>query len=200
MKVQRIHITGGPGAGKTTLAKRLGTLLRVPVYDQDGEALAVLRRLSERDGTDYRTDLAPIVAEFSAAVGEKMDAFAVQESWISEGSSLMRADSLFERADFVVLMDTTWPVAAYRIVLRHAKAEIARDNRFPGWLRMYRFCRYAVRYYRGHNKPGLNDYGVPRNNDHLYERLLDYQPKLVVCRHNGDVEALLRRIVPDSDG
>jgi hypothetical protein len=194
MSVRRIHITGGPGAGKTTLARRLGTLLRVPVYDQDGEALAVLRRLSERDGTDYRTDLAPIVAEFSAVVGEKMDAFAVQESWISEGSSLMRADSLFERADVVVLMDTTWPAAAYRIVLRHAKAELARDNRFPGWLRMYRFCRYAVRYYRGRNRPGLNDYGVPRNNYHLEERLREYESKLVVCRSDAEIEALVRRV------
>jgi hypothetical protein len=97
-------------------------------------------------------------------------------------------------------MDTTWPVAAYRIVLRHAKAELSRDNRFPGWLRMYRFCRYAVRYYRGRNRPGLNDYGVPRNNYHLYECLQDHESKLVVCRGNADIDALARRVQPGAGG
>ena len=31
----RIHIIGGAGSGKTTLARRLGTLLDAPYYDLD---------------------------------------------------------------------------------------------------------------------------------------------------------------------
>jgi adenylate kinase family enzyme len=31
----RIHIVGGPGSGKTTLAKQLAGLLGVPAYDLD---------------------------------------------------------------------------------------------------------------------------------------------------------------------
>ena len=35
---RRIHIVGGPGSGKTTLAARLGRHLGVPVYDLDAIA------------------------------------------------------------------------------------------------------------------------------------------------------------------
>ena len=197
MIVRRIHITGGAGAGKTRLARRLATMLGAPVYDQDGEALAVLRRLSAEDGIDYWVDPSPIMGQLLAEVGAKMAAFAAQESWVSEGSSLTGAEVLFEGADIVVMLDCAWAVAAYRIVLRHAKAELAGNNRFPGWRQLYRFCRYSVRYYRGANPPGLNDYGVPRNNYHLYEQVKAYESKLVVCRTNREVEALIRRLAEE---
>src|SRR6187402_3585300 len=41
---RRIHITGGPGSGKTWLASRISERLAVPRFDQDGEALAALAR------------------------------------------------------------------------------------------------------------------------------------------------------------
>lgn len=194
MNPRRIHITGGPGAGKTRLAQRLGGLLGVPVYDQDGEALAALARLSLADGVDYRVDPAPVIAQLHADVTAKMEAFAEQVSWVSEGSSLTGADSLFENAELVVMMDCGWVVAAYRIVLRHLKAELARNNRFPGWRRMYRFCRYSVRYYRGRNPAGLNVYGVPRNNYYLHDFMRRFERKMVVCRTSNDVDALIRGV------
>jgi len=188
--MRRIHITGGPGSGKTRLAARLGRQLDLPVYDQDGEALAVLARLSAEAGVDYRIDPAPIMEQLHAEVTQKMEAFAAQESWVSEGSSVVGADALFNCADVVVMLDCAWQVAASRIILRHLKADLARDNRFPGWVRMYRFWRYSIRYYRGRNQPGLNDYGVPRNNYFLLDSMRQYEPKLVICRTNRQIEAL----------
>ncbi|MBV9897089.1 MAG: AAA family ATPase [Chloroflexi bacterium] len=47
----RIHIVGGPGSGKTTLATRLGHLLRAPVHDLDMIAYATVagRAAGKRD-------------------------------------------------------------------------------------------------------------------------------------------------------
>ena len=39
MSVRRIHITGGPGAGKSRLAARLSQRLGLPVHDLDSIAL-----------------------------------------------------------------------------------------------------------------------------------------------------------------
>ena len=61
MRIRRIHITGGAGAGKTRLARHFGVLLGAPVYDQDGEALVVLRRMSAADGVDYWANPSPIM-------------------------------------------------------------------------------------------------------------------------------------------
>ena len=33
--MQRIHIIGGTGSGKTTLARKIGTHLGIPFYDLD---------------------------------------------------------------------------------------------------------------------------------------------------------------------
>ena len=44
-RIQRIHITGGPGSGKTWLAARLRQRIVVPCFDQDGTALALLASL-----------------------------------------------------------------------------------------------------------------------------------------------------------
>jgi len=190
MTTRRIHITGGPGAGKTWLARRLSQRLGLPVYDQDGEALAVLSAMGYSLG-DPDLDLEALLAE----VQRKMEAFAANEAWISEGSSLFGADVLFERAGTVVMMECSWPVAAYRIPLRHLKAELARNNRFPGWRRLFRFWRYAIRYHRDRNPPGFNEYGVPRNHADFQQYLTAYESKLVFCRGRDDMKALERRLV-----
>lgn len=33
--IMRIHIIGGPGSGKTTLARRIASRLKIPFYEMD---------------------------------------------------------------------------------------------------------------------------------------------------------------------
>lgn len=184
-----MHITGGPGSGKTWLAQRLGRRFGMPVYDQDGEALATLESMGYRLGDDGLD-----MPRLREALRHKMERFAAQDAWISEGSAITAAEALFDRADALVLMECSWAVAALRIPLRHVRAELAGNNRFPGWRRLYRFWRYAIRYHRCRNPAGLNDYGVPRNQDDLIDSLQAYASKLIVCRTKSDILALEERL------
>jgi len=180
---RRIHITGGPGSGKTWLASRISERLAVPRFDQDGEALAALARHGA-------SPLEPPPLEVLDELRSIARAFAEGEAWVSEASSLTWTEPLLDGADVVVWLDTPARVALRRVFMRHVRAELRRDNRFPGWKRMYRFWRWSQRFYTDRNPYGPNPYGTPMTRSTLATMVDVYADKLIVCRNAGDLRAL----------
>ncbi len=129
-------------------------------------------------------DIAVVVGQFPGIIEA--------DAWVSEGAYMSWAAPLFDAADLIVWMDVSWRVASYRIVKRHVMAELARNNRFPGWRRLYRFWRWSSAYYANRNPHRLNDYGVPNTRALAAELLRPYEGKLVVCRTNQDIATVLR--------
>ena len=177
MNVRKVFITGGPASGKTTLSLRVAAALNVPIYDLDG-ILLDLTASGERLEANS-DDVASIIA---------------RDAWVAEGSYLGWTEPLLLDAELIVWMDVSWRVAAWRIVSRHLKATIARNNRFPGWRRLYRFWRWSRRYYRERNAPGLNEWGNPNTRSTAMRLLEPHGNKLLVCRTASDVKSLLARI------
>ncbi|QBD76047.1 hypothetical protein EPA93_08525 [Ktedonosporobacter rubrisoli] len=105
----RIHILGAPGSGKTTLARQLSEHLHVPHHDLDKLGLEK-GRVSEED------------------------AFAIAErpAWISEGVYLIWTEPLLYHAEVIVLLEVSWPVALWRILLRHVTRSLHGTNPYPG--------------------------------------------------------------------
>ena len=185
----RIHITGGPGAGKSTLSKLLATKLDVEALDLDGRGLAELARFS----TPF---------DYEAIVAVRQDAsaaFASAEAWISEGSNILVAKPLLERADMIVVLYTPWRVASYRILMRHIKATLARNNRFAGLHRLFRFWRWSARFYSNSNPPGLNEWGTPTTEATMEDLLAPYNAKLTRCRTKDEIRMLLSSLTADSN-
>lgn len=170
---QRIHVTGGPGSGKTTAARRIARGLSVPFYELDqiliesGGDMARLRR----------EDRAGIVAD--------------QEVWVSEGAFFDWARPLLERAQLVVWLDLPWRVASYRILVRYLKAELAKENQYPGLRRLREFWMWSYRYYHDAHPHALNQQGVPLTRARAVEELRRYEQKLVVCQSKRDVDLLV---------
>jgi adenylate kinase family enzyme len=183
---RRIHFTGGPGSGKTYLAKRLATLLDVPYIDLDG-------RMLEIKPLDVVIDQQHEYDAFIAARDYDLEAATQAAFWVSDGSFVGVSKVAFERADLVVWMDAPWHIASYRIVSRHVKAELRRNNRFPGWRRLYDFWRWSGRFYADRNPHGLNVWGTPATRAFTREVLAPYEAKLVIVRSKRDVQELLRR-------
>jgi adenylate kinase family enzyme len=181
---RRIHITGGAGSGKTTLAGRISHELGIKHHDLDGLAL---KRLGEAEDPG---DAAGLVARLAAEV----EAIAPSEAWVTDGSYATWVQPLFEHADVIVWLDVPWRVAAFRIPVRHAKAELAGSNRFPGWRRMVRFWFFSRRFYRDTGGEGVNEFGNPRTRSHLAATLRLYEHKLVICRSNADTQSLVKRL------
>jgi hypothetical protein len=186
MNPRRIHITGGPGAGKTTLAIRLSRELGVSYHELDGMALGLVAEM-------------PAPLDLPALMARRLPLcqdLAGADAWISEGSNLDASLPFYERAELIVYLTCSWRVAAYRIVLRHIKAELARNNRFPGWRNLYRFWRWSGRYYANRNQHASNAWGTPETEAYCLERLREWQQKLVVCRSKAELGTLVSRVVP----
>src|SRR5205823_9251445 len=68
-------------------------------------------------------------------------------AWVTEGTMLGWSDPLLRAADRIVWLDIPWRVALWRMLLRHVRAELAGNNRHPGWRRLFRFLWYTRKYY-----------------------------------------------------
>jgi adenylate kinase family enzyme len=182
--VRRIHVTGGPGSGKTRLARRLAAVLDVPLIDLD-EMMLDLDARSPR----------PLIAE---AFHEQMLAntrpLLQGDAWVSDGAYLGWAMPFFDAADLIVWMQAPWRVASYRIITRHIRADLARNNRFPGYRRLFAFWRWYRSFYAGRNPEGLNAYGMPNTIHTLREAVQSHAEKVVSCRTNSDIAALMRQL------
>jgi len=127
----RIHIVGGPGSGKTTVAEDLASSTGIPVFSLDEVAYRV-------QGTAVRPleDRQRIVREIASL-----------KEWITEGVYLWWTDELLSAADVVLWLDPRWRVAVWRIVVRHIRKSIAGSYAFSGVRQLLHFLRLARMYY-----------------------------------------------------
>ncbi|HEU0073833.1 MAG TPA: hypothetical protein VFS30_07460, partial [Dehalococcoidia bacterium] len=111
---KRILVTGGPGAGKSRLALTLSRRLGLPYIDTDAISL------------DLQAEL-PLPLDFEALMARRLPLsaeLASGEAWIVDGSNLSASLPFYERADSICYLSCRWRVAAYRILLRHAKLSV----------------------------------------------------------------------------
>lgn len=179
---KRIHIIGTGGSGKTTLARKLADVLKAPCYELDSIGYT---HHSKRSLEERLHDVRQITA---------------QPQWVSEGAYLWWTDNLLQNADIIVWLDLHWTLCYQRIVMRHIRADIARTNTHPGFVKMLRFAGGKREYY-------LNPVpGVPTdpNDDNAMNRaavaqvLSVYTDKVVQCRRPADVAALQKRLTRET--
>ncbi len=128
----KIHILGGPGSGKTTLARMLAQRFSLPHHDLD----QVLWKHGNR---------------LDAYIDEAI-ALAGQPGWVSEGIYLVWVDPLLHQADHIVLLEVPWQVALWRILTRHFRLTLQRKNPYPSRL-LLPFLKDTYRYYRSPADP-----------------------------------------------
>ena len=108
--MQRIAIIGNGGAGKSTLAKKLGEKLNIPVHHLDKYFL----------NSNYENVTKPEMG----AIHEKIIA---NEKWIIDGNYKYTLESRFERADTIIMLDfPTW-LCIWRIYKRTWRKEKRTD-------------------------------------------------------------------------
>lgn len=108
----KIYILGGSGSGKTTLAESLSSRLHVPHFDLD--------KIGWKNGSRWTTYVNDAIA------------IAEQPDWIAEDNFLIWTDPLFYQANCIVWLEISWPVAAWRILSRHASKSLRGVNPYPG--------------------------------------------------------------------
>lgn len=126
--LHRIHIIGGPGTGKSTLARQLGAILNLPVYELDTIAF---------EGLDFHMRPALIRAA-------DVHQIAQQPEWITEGIFVGWISELLDRADVIVWLDgVPWHRAMTRIAARFVRSGWTEMRRRRGIEKFFRFRDYA---------------------------------------------------------
>jgi hypothetical protein len=177
---RRIHIVGGPGSGKTTLARQVATAGALPVYDLD--AVGYEGGAGPKRALDLRlADVRRIAAE---------------PAWVTEGIFLWWTDELLRRADLIVWLDLPWRVAARRIIARHVRASLAGSNRHRGMLKLLSFLCSTRRYYAAPaGAPVAPDDDGAITRAATAQALAASANKLVHCRRPADVAACRRALL-----
>ena len=128
-RVARVHIIGGPGSGKTSLAADIAARTGIPVHQLDEVA-----RVGGGNG--------PVRSPQERA--RLVDAILAGERWITEGVHLGWVEPFLERADVIVWLDyVSWRRATRRIVRRFVEGAIAEMRTRPARERFTRFRDYG---------------------------------------------------------
>jgi adenylate kinase family enzyme len=127
---ERIYVIGLSGTGKSTLGRRLGEAVHLPVYHLDDIARPERRRGDDPAASGDRT----------AATNE----IAATERWIAEGIHVGWTDPLLERAQLIIWLDNVSPgKARVRLVRRFVSQALAEARRRKGRDRYFRVRDYA---------------------------------------------------------
>ena len=100
----KIHILGGPGSGKTTLAQCLSSRFHIPHYDLDR--------------VDFKQENEVTIAE--------------QPAWVTEGIYLIFTEAMLYYADYIIVLTAPWPVLTQRMIRRHILNSLRGTQAYPG--------------------------------------------------------------------
>lgn len=175
--VQKIHIIGGGGSGKTTLAQQLSALINVPHYALDAVAY--------EGGAGEKRSLATREAEVAR--------ISAESAWITEGIFLWWTAPLMEQAELIIWLDLPAPIAAWRIVWRHFKKSLQGDNPHSGFKKLYKFVshQYSHYYQPEPTRPSAPDDDGATTRAATIIALEPFETKVARCRNNRELETLL---------
>jgi glycosyltransferase involved in cell wall biosynthesis len=189
----RVHIAGGSGTGKTTLARRMGTLLDTPVHSLD----------------DVARDTGTGAVRSGAERSEMVNRILAQPRWVTEGIHVGWTDELYRQADLIVWLDQVrWPVAVGRVLRRFVKDGLgeARRQGLRGLIRPRSQARHlvalvgATREIRSFNgRAGHEDPGDGGSRSATASQLAPYAAKVVHCRNQDDIEGLVASLTRPVD-
>lgn len=170
MQVNKIHIIGSVGSGKTTLAKKLSKDFQIPHYELDNVVWKRFQtgdiRRSEKERDAFLRDI------------------VISDAWINEGIHYQWVTESFVNADLIIFLDTRFSKRTYRIIKRYFLQQIGLEksnykSTFSMFLRMFRW----------------NTYFEKVSKREIIELLKEFDEKVIIIRDKNELETYLRQKV-----
>lgn len=180
-EIRKIFITGGAGAGKTTLGRQLADHLGFRFVELD----AVMWNLD--GGGD-----AVSAEERQRGVEE----IAGQSGWVVEGSYVGTVQQIWNKSDLILFVEVSNFVSLWRIFLRHVRAEISGNNRHKGWWKLLKFMKVVFKANRDSYVGDLeSDNDEPKLTlARLVAKRSQYPDKTIVVRDPANIDEILATI------
>jgi adenylate kinase family enzyme len=135
----KIHLIGGSGSGKTTIAARLSARFELPVLDLD------ILFWNQKAPIPYATKATPEERDLA------LDTFITQPNWIVEGVYYSWLLTSFRQADHILVLTTPLWLRQIRIVRRFLRRKLELPARNKESLRSLRLLlAYNHAYDRKH--------------------------------------------------
>ena len=171
--MEKIVIIGSPGAGKSTLARKLGRKLHIKVVHLDCKFWQPGWKEKPRD---MRIDILKKLVQ--------------EKQWIIEGTYLDSSEPRLRAADTIIFLDVAPPLCLWRIFKRHYKCQgNPRHDLKEGCedkLNLIRTLKVLVFPFRGRRT--------------LKQKLRKFPPQKVIwLRSSKEVEDFLVKIKPHAD-
>jgi phosphatidylglycerophosphate synthase len=179
----RIHITGGSGAGKSSLARSIGARFGLPVYHLDDvprdRGSGRVRALDERL--------------------EIVQSIATSSAWVTEGVHAEWTDELVRRADLIIWLDQLeGRTALLRVFRRFVGDGLAEARRRRGLQRFTRirsyvyqlgqFIRFVGEVQAFHGDGARAKAAEGGSRAATIAQLQPYSAKVIHCRTQADVD------------
>ncbi|MGH2377233.1 MAG: aminoglycoside phosphotransferase family protein [Candidatus Limnocylindria bacterium] len=177
----RVYIVGAPGSGKTSLARALGREFGLSLLELDH----LWGRLFDRDASGRITEAA--ILSRAQLVAE----YVVRDGWVIEGAEPPFLHELANVSDLIVWCDVPFRTAAARLLRRHVIADLKRNNRYPGYRRLFRFLRSVRRRYGAPLEPSSDDW-TTWTRARVERAVRPYEAKLVKVTSGSVWENYLR--------
>lgn len=166
MKFKRIHIIGGAGSGKTTLAKRYSTIFDTPHYELDDFYYLEPAARSRRKSSDRDQLLAHVVS---------------QETWVLDGifwqpwvlPSLTQADK-------IIVLAIPEMARHFRVIMRHFK--LLRQAPPNEWKYFFPTLFELLKHNRSYDRGPLKE---------TVELTSDFGEKVSICKTNAEAATIL---------
>lgn len=113
--IQKIHIFGSVGSGKTTVAKSLSKLMYIPFYEIDNVVW-----VRNPNGDIRRTE---------QEIERNLEAIVQTSSWIIEGvHSKAWVYQSWQHADVILFLNTSYSTRTFRIIKRFLKQKLGLEK------------------------------------------------------------------------
>lgn len=177
---KRIYITGGSGVGKTTVAKNLAGRLGIPFVELDP-------LMWTEEGTGVR---AP-----EHERKQNISELAAKPEWVAEGVYVGWAQEVWDAADTVILIDISLRVMLWRVFWRHVKAELRRNNRHPGWFKLWKFMKFIRTSFQSEEIGDLdNGSDEILTQAKIRAKVQQHSHKALVFNKTPDIDLILERL------